>query len=481
MLKAAAGGALGAMVLPESTQAAAPSGSATQSSAARRFPSGFRWGTATSSYQIEGAAKVDGRGPTIWDTFCRVPGKVKGGATGDIANDHYHRYKEDVRLMKSLGVDCYRFSIAWSRVFPQGRGAVNQKGLDFYSRLVDELLANGIAPFATLYHWDLPQALQDRHGGWESRDVAQAFGDYAAVVAQRLSDRVKHFFTTNELLAFIELGYGNGVHAPGLSLPRGRLNQTRHHAVLGHGLAAQAIRAHGRSGTQIGLAENINVVVPLSETPENIRAAEIATREVNAGYLTVILEGRYTDAFLAAAGAEAPKFTADDLKIISTPLDFVGVNIYRPAHYVRASAKPPGYQDLPMNASHPRMASSWHQFDPVSIYWGVRHVANVWRAKEIYVTENGCAASDGIAADGNVYDMDRVMFLRSHLAELQRASAEGAPVRGYFLWSLMDNFEWADGYDMRFGVVYVDFATQRRTPKASAGYYREVVAQNRVL
>src|SRR5882672_4127489 len=273
-----------------------------------RFPEGFRWGTATSAYQIEGATEADGRGPSIWDTFAKLPGKIQGGANADIACDHYHRYKEDVALMKALGVSTYRFSIAWPRLFPEGRGAPNPKGLAFYDRLVDELLANGIMPFATLYHWDLPQALQDR-GGWESRDTVEAFADYAGFVAAKLGDRVGHFFTLNEMRTFIELGYGNGSFAPGLVLPKARLYQARHHAVLGHGLAVQAVRANGRGNIKVGMAENIMAALPAVETLKNIHAAELATREMNAAYLTVMLEGRYTDAYLAAAGADAPRFT----------------------------------------------------------------------------------------------------------------------------------------------------------------------------
>jgi beta-glucosidase len=417
----------------------------------------------------------------VWDTFSHTPGKTKDNATGDVAVDHYHRYKQDVQLIKALGAKVYRFSIAWPRVFPEGTGAPNPKGLDFYNRLVDELLANGIEPFATLYHWDLPQALQDRVGGWESRDTAQAFADYAGYVAQRLTDRVKHIFTLNELWAFVELGYGTGVHAPGLKLPPGRLNQTRHHAVLGHGLAVQAIRATARPGTKVGPAENVTVCVPVIETPEHVRAAERAMRELNAGYLTVILEGRYTESFLASAGANAPKFTPDDLKAIASPIDLVGINIYTPQHYVRAVDAAPGFASVPFPPSYPRMASPWLNIGPEALYWGPRHLAKVWNVSDIHITENGCSAADVPATDGTVYDTDRVMFLRNYLTQLQRATSEGVPVRSYFLWSLMDNFEWADGYDHRFGLHYVDYATQRRTPKLSALFYREVLARNAVV
>ncbi|MEP6923789.1 MAG: GH1 family beta-glucosidase [Pyrinomonadaceae bacterium] len=474
-------GTLGAAAIPafgKSGRMAAET-PAPESQNAGKFPPGFLWGSATASYQVEGAVKEDGRGATIWDTFSHTPGKVVDNATGDIADDHYHRYKEDVQLMKALGVKSYRFSIAWSRVFPEGSGAPNPKGLDFYNHLVDELLANGIEPFATLYHWDLPQTLQDNGGGWESRDTSKAFGDYAGYVAKRLSDRVSNFFTINEFGAFVELGYRWGVHAPGVKLPPARFNQTRHHAVLGHGLAVQAIRANAKSSTRVGLAENMTICVPVIETPEHIEAATRATREQNAQYMTVIQEGKYTDAYLAAAGANAPKFTPEDLKTISSPLDFVGINIYTP-QYVRADGSAIGFQVVPHPASFPHMISPWLFVGPEALYWGPRHVAKIWGAKEIYITENGCSSSDIPAADGIVYDTDRVMYLRNYLTQLQRATSEGIPVKGYFLWSLMDNFEWADGYSNRFGLHYVDYKTQKRTPKLSASFYREVIARNGV-
>jgi len=291
------------------------------------FPAGFLWGTATSAYQIEGAVNEDGRGASIWDRYAHTRGKILDHSNADVANDHYHLYKEDVRLMKALGAKAYRFSIAWPRVFPEGAGSPNPKGLDFYNRLLDELLANGIEPFATMYHWDLPEALQDRLGGWVSRDTAKAFADYAGYVAERLSDRVKHFFTVNECSRLVHLGYGAGLDAPGLRLPQAKLNQVRHNVALGHGLAVQAVRAHGRVGTRVGPAENIVTCIPAIETPANIRAAEIATRQLNAGYLTVMLEGKYTDEFLASAGNNAPKYTAEDLSIISSAIDFVGLNV----------------------------------------------------------------------------------------------------------------------------------------------------------
>jgi beta-glucosidase len=442
------------------------------------FPRGFLWGTATSAYQIEGAVDEDGRGPSIWDGFAHTPGKILDHSHADRANDHYHRYKEDVQLMKALGAKAYRFSIAWPRVFAQGIGAPNPKGFDFYNRLLDELLANGIEPFATLYHWDLPQALQDRYGGWESRDTAKAFGDYAGYVAERLSDRVKHFFTINESSRFVDAGYGGGPDAPGLNLPPNRLNQVRHHVALGHGLAVQAIRAHGRPGTKVGPAENIVVCVPAIETPENIRAAEIATREMNGGYLTVILEGKYTEGFLAYAGENAPKYSPEDLGIIASPVDYVGINVYTPNYYVTAAEDVHGFALVPFPASFPHMSSTWLKIGPEALYWAPRHVAKIWGVKAIYITENGSSASDDPTVDGNVYDLDRVMYLRNYLTQLRRATSEGVPVQGYFLWSLMDNFEWSDGLEKRYGLYRVDFDTQRRTPKLSASFYREIIARN---
>jgi beta-glucosidase len=448
--------------------------------AAGSFPEGFVWGTATSAYQIEGAVNEDGRGRSIWDTFAHTPGRIADHSNADRANDHYHRYKADVGLIRDLGVKAYRFSIAWSRVFPQGAGAPNPKGLDFYNRLVDELLANGIEPYATLYHWDLPQALQDRVGGWQSSETSKAFADYAGYVAERLSDRVKNIFTLNEAGRFVNFGYGWNIDAPGLKLPAAKLNQVRHHVALAHGLAVQAIRARGRAGTRVGPAENIAACVPAIDTPENIRAAEIATRELNSGFLGVILEGKYTDGFLEYAGADAPKFTADELKIISSPNDFVGLNIYAPQFYVVASGGKPGFKVMPFPASFPHMNSEWLRVGPETIYWVPRLAAKIWNIDTIYISENGTSSTDKPAADGSVSDLDRIMYLRNYLTQLQRATAEGVPVRGYFLWSLMDNFEWIFGFQKRFGLYHVDFDTEVRTPKLSASFYRDVIAKNAV-
>jgi beta-glucosidase len=474
--------ALGLSMLSAESALAQSSGDsgARNRTASPAFPTGFLWGTATSAYQVEGAVNEDGRGPSIWDRFVHTPGTISDRSNGDTATDHYRLYKEDIQLMKALGTKAYRFSIAWPRVFPDGAGAPNPKGLDFYNRLVDELLANGIQPFATLYHWDLPQALQDRFGGWTSRDTSKAFADYAAHVAGRLSDRVTHFFTINECSRLVHLGHEFGSDAPGLKLSPSDVKQVRHHVALGHGLAVQAIRANGRAGIKVGPAENAVSCIPAIETSANIRAAEMATRELNAGYLTVMMEGKYTDAYLAKAGSDAPKFTPEDLRIIASPIDFVGLNVYMPDHYVVAADNERGFTLAPFPASFPHMKASWLRPGPEAIYWSPRHVAKLWNVKSIYITENGTSGSDQAAADGTIYDVDRIMYLRNYLTQLQRATSEGVPVHGYFLWSLMDNFEWSDGYEQRFGLYHVDFGTKRRTPKLSAAFYRETIARNAV-
>jgi beta-glucosidase len=462
----------------ESSPSAAAAGQSSPITAPllRSFPPGFLWGSATASYQVEGAVHEDGRGPSIWDTFSHLPGKTHGGDTGDVADDHYHRYKEDIALMKALGLKTYRFSIAWSRVFPTGRGVPNPKGLDFYKRMLDELHGAGIEPYCTLFHWDLPQALEDK-GGWQNRDTAVAFADYAGYTAKQLSDRISHFMTMNELDSFVELGYGTGMFAPGLKLELGALAQVRHYSVLAHGMAVQSIRAAAKAGTKVGLAQDAKATAPVIENEENIRAARIAMREENAEYLTVIMDGKYTDAYLKRLGPAAPKFTPEELKIIASPIDFLGLNCYT-ADYVRAAANEIGYEAVHNPASFPHMYSDWLFVAPEAIYWLPKLVADIWGVKEIYITENGCSSDDHIAPDGHIYDSDRVMYLRNYLTQLQRATADGVPVKGYFLWSLLDNYEWADGYSKRFGITYVDFQTQKRTPKMSYDFYKTVIARN---
>lgn len=471
------GVAAGAASLPTPASALSPSEAPAVTGGAHQFPEGFLWGSATASYQVEGAVHADGRGVSIWDTFSHTPGKTFDGDTGDVADDDYDRYKEDIQLMKALGLHTCRFSIAWPRIFPDGTGAPNPKGLDHYNRFVDELLANGIQPFATLYHWDLPQALEDK-GGWQSHAISEAFAHYAGYVTARLSDRVRHFMTTNEISTFTELGYGTGRFAPGLKLGRAGLAQVCHNAVLGHGLAVQAIRASARPGTKIGLAENIIAVTPVMNTPEHIHAAAVAMREENAQYMNVIQEGHYTDAYLKRLGADAPAFTAEDLKIISSKLDFAGINIYQPTYVRACETAPDGYAVVPPPASYPHMYSPWITIGPEALYWAPKLSAQIWNIPEIYITENGASSADVLTPEGTVLDTDRVMYLRNYLTQLHRSVSEGVPVKGYFLWSLLDNYEWADGYEKRFGIHYVDFKTQKRTPKLSAAFYKDVIARN---
>ena len=440
------------------------------------FPKDFRWGCATAAYQIEGAVDEDGRGKTNWDIFSHTPGQVANNDNGDVACDSYHRYAEDIELLKNLGVRNYRLSIAWSRIFPEGRGKPNQKGVDHYNKVIDALLAAGIEPHVTMFHWDLPAALP---GGWQNRDTAYALADYSGYVASQLSDRVHHFMTVNELRCFTDQGYGSGIKAPGLKLPQAEVNQVRHHGILGHGLAVQAIRAHSKPGTQVGLADNTVFFLPAFDTPEHIAAAKKATRENNAMFMTAIMEGRYIDEYLKQEGDAAPKVEPGDMKIISSPLDFVGLNIYAP-EWVRADDSPAGYKYIPHIPSSPRMASPWLVVGPEVAYWGVRLTSELWNPKAIYITENGASADDPVV-DGHIDDADRIMYLRNYVGQFQHAVAEGYPLKGYFLWSLLDNFEWADGYGKRFGLHYVDFATQKRTPKLSAAWYKEVIRQNRVV
>ncbi len=465
----AATAALAGVSLPEFSFAQSPP-------ADQRFPQGFVWGCATAAYQIEGGVHEGGRGASIWDIFSHTPGKIHYGDTGDVADDSYHLYKEDVRLMKNLGVAAYRMSIAWPRIFPNGTGQPNAAGLDYYKRVLDELEANNITRYVTLFHWDLPAALP---GGWQSRATAQAFADYAGYVARQLSDRVQHFMTTNEFSSFTDLGYQKGQFAPGLQLPAAQVNQVRHHAILAHGLGVQAVRANAPSA-QVGIAENATAFVPVIEDEPNIEAARRATRIENAPFLTAVLEGKYLDAYLENEGANAPHVEPGDMKAIGSPLDFVGLNAYAP-YYVRADGSPKGYAIVPRQASYPHMASPWIAVAPELMYWAVRIACDLWHPRAIYITENGCSADDVLTAKGTIEDTDRVMYLRNHLTHLRRATAEGFPVKGYFVWSLLDNFEWADGYSKRFGIHYVDFKTEKRTPKLSAEWYRHVIAANAVL
>lgn len=438
------------------------------------FPKDFLWGAATASFQVEGYPLADGAGPSNWHVFSHLPGRVANDHNGDISAAQYLKYKEDVRLMKWMGLGAYRFSISWSRVFPEGEGRINPKGLDYYDRLIDELLANGIQPWATMFHWDLPQALEDKYGGWRSKDTAKAFGDYVAYVGSRIGDRVKNYFTVNEIFCFTRLGYENGVFAPGLKLDRKTVAQTVHNGCLAHGYGVKALRENVENAN-IGLAENMSPTVPVYPDAEHIAAARTAFRHHSADKLTVMMEGAYPDFWLESMGSDAPEFNDEELSLIGQKLDFVGINIYAPA-FVRADpGSKHGFADVEFPESYPRMNMPWLRICPDITYWTPRFLKELWNVDAVYVTENGCAAMDKYSPDGEIYDTDRVMYLQNHFRCAARAVEEGWPLKGYFVWSLLDNFEWACGYEKRFGLVYVNYQTLERTPKLSAKYYREVI------
>lgn len=452
------------------------------------FPSDFIWGTATAAYQIEGAIAADGRKPSVWDTFSATPGRTLNGDTGAIACDHYHRFSTDLDLMAELGVKHYRFSLAWPRIIPDGRGAVNEAGIDFYKRLLDGLRDRGITPHVTLFHWDSPQALEERYGSWRSREMAYDFADYVTAVVQRLGDRVTHWMTINEIICFTHMGYGVGkdpVHAPGTVVQRPKdVWQTSHHALLGHGLACQAIRAASPQPCSVALVDNFSATVPLTETPADIAAAQAAfsTYAYNGGVLVPALTGAYSSELLAQLGEEAPDIQAGDLEIIHQPLDALGFNFYTTT-YVQAADNERGYEVLEFPPSYPRMHMPWLQVVPEGLYWGIRHVSETLGRADlpILITENGCAAQDTLTADGRVLDSDRIFYLRQHFKAACRAIHEGYPLKGYFIWSLMDNFEWAWGYDRRFGLIYTDYETQKRIPKASYHWYQACIRESRVV
>jgi beta-glucosidase len=453
-----------------------------------QFPPDFRWGAATAAYQIEGAVTAEGRQPSVWDTFSATPGKVLNGDTGAIACDHYHRFHDDIQLMVGLGIRDYRFSIAWPRIIPDGRGAVNQAGIDFYQRLVDGLLAAGITPHATLFHWDSPQALEDRYGSWQSREMAQDFADYVTVVVQNLGDRVSNWMTLNEIVCFTHMGYAvnhDPPHAPGTRVKTIKATwQTSHHALLAHGLACQAIRATTPQPCKITLVDNPAVPVPISESPENIAAAlrSFPLCGTNGGIIFPALTGAYSAELLEHLGADAPDIQAGDLEIIHQPLDALGLNIYT-GTYVRAADNAQGFEFLNYPQGYPRLHMPWLWLVPEALYWAARHVSDRLDRPELslVITENGCAADDAVTPQGEVLDCDRIFYLRQYLKAVHRGVAEGYPIQGYFLWSLLDNFEWAWGYDRRFGITYVDYSTQQRIPKASFHWYAECIRQNRVV
>ena len=447
--------------------------------AGRQFPEGFRWGTATASYQIEGAVNEDGRGPSIWDTFSHTPGKTLNGDTGDIADDHYHRWPEDVWLMRELGLNAYRFSIAWPRILPYGTGEINQKGLDFYDRLVDGLLANGITPFVTLYHWDLPQALQDR-GGWAVRETTEAYANYVDVVVQRLGDRVQYWITHNEPWVVAYIGHFTGQHAPGIRDIATAL-QVAHHLLLSHGLAVQVIRAR-QSNAQVGITLNLSPVHPASPSEEDVRAAQLADMGLNRFFLDAVFGKGYPAELVAAYGPFAPRVEADDLRIIAVPIDFLGVNYYAP-QFVRSVSydrHPLGIETLgpeELARRNYQLTEMGWPVVPDGLYELLTRIHRDYAPRAIYITENGAALPDRLER-ARVDDPQRIAYLHQHLVAAHRAIEEGVPLRGYFVWSLLDNFEWAFGYSKRFGLIYVDYDTLIRVPKASYSWYQRVTQTN---
>jgi beta-glucosidase len=437
------------------------------------FPEDFVWGCATASYQIEGAWDEDGKGESIWDRFSHTPDHVRDGDTGDVACDHYHRYRGDVALMKELGLQSYRFSIAWPRIFPSGKGQVNQKGLDFYSRLVDELLAAGIMPFPTLYHWDLPQALQDE-GGWANRETAQHFAEYAATVVDHLGDRVKRWLIFNEPWVFTILGYMAGVHPPGLRDPALAL-RTTHVVNLAQGLAARSMRATGKV-EGLGTAFSMGGAYPASDSEEDRAAAERHFRFNNLWFLETVQNGRYPEAYVGGLEPEQFSVQPGDMEIVRAPLDFIGINLYTRS----VVAHDPQNRNLGARAVHlpdvERTDFAWEVY-PEALHDVIMRISRDYQ-RPIYITENGCSYGDGPDERGVVDDQRRVSFYQRYIAQVARAIEAGADVRGYYAWSLYDNFEWSMGYSQRFGMVHVDFPTQRRTIKRSGHWYRDVIANN---
>ncbi|GAA1867994.1 GH1 family beta-glucosidase [Asanoa iriomotensis] len=446
------------------------------------FPPGFLWGAATAAYQIEGAAAEDGRTPSIWDTFSHTPGRTVGGDTGDVACDHYHRWRDDVKLMSAMGLRSYRFSLSWPRIQPGGSGPASQRGLDFYRALVDELLDNGIEPWVTLYHWDLPQELEDA-GGWPARDTARRFADYATLAHDALGDRVRLWTTFNEPWCSAFLGYGSGVHAPGRSDP-GDAVRAAHHLLLGHGLAAQAVGP-------IGITLNLYAISPASSAEVDLDAARRIDGMANRIFLDPLLRGAYPADVVAdlAPVSDMSHVRDGDLELISTPLPMLGVNYYSrhvvagpvpgvtPSPCWRKQTSWPGSEDVRfVTRGFPVTDMNW-EIDAPGLVETLTRLAAEYPAVPLYVTENGAAFVDQVV-DGEVADPQRVAYFDAHLRACHEAITAGVPLRGYFAWSLMDNFEWAWGYTKRFGLIHVDYATQLRTPKTSARWYAEVIRRN---
>ncbi|GAK51359.1 beta-glucosidase [Candidatus Moduliflexus flocculans] len=445
------------------------------------FPENFVWGVAAAAYQIEGAAYDEGKGLSVWDMFCRKPGAVWNGHTGDVACDHYHRYQEDVALMKELGLPAYRLSVSWPRVLPQGVGAVNEKGLDFYDRLIDELLAANITPYVTLFHWDYPLELF-RRGGWLNPDSPEWFADYTRLMVERLSDRVRHWMTYNEPRVFVGLGHEIGRHAPGLQFGLPDVLQMCHHVMLSHGRGVQTIRAYSKTPSQVGCVVTTGFQqMPATNRPEDIEAAREAMFSIStpncfhtALWLDPILLGRYPDTAYSTYGDAMPVIHDGDLATMHQPLDFIGLNIYFGEQYAAGSDGRP--EKVPFPAGHPQTAFRWF-VTPEALYWGPKFVYERYGVP-VMITENGLSNLDWVSTDGKVHDPQRIDFLRRYLIELRRACADGVDVRGYFQWSILDNFEWAEGYKERFGLVHVDYQTQKRTPKDSAFWYKSIIASN---
>lgn len=446
------------------------------------FKSDFIWGAAASSYQIEGAWNEDGKGLSVWDMMTRQKGRVWEDHTGDVACDHYHRYREDVALMAEIGIHAYRFSIAWPRVLPRGTGPVNAAGMGFYDRLVDELLAKNIQPWATLFHWDYPYDLFLR-GGWLNPDSPKWFADYTAVVADRLSDRVTHWMTLNEPQCFIGLGHlgREHPHAPGLKLGMEETLLAAHHCLLAHGLGVQVLRARAKKKPIIGWAPVGKVCYPATSAPEDVEAARRATFAVdgnncwsNSWFADPCVLGHYPEEGLQAYGKAVPAFTTADMENICQPLDFYGVNIYSGVPVKAGAGGSP--ELIPFPEGYPHTHCTW-KVAPESLYWGPRFLAERYKLP-VVITENGMSNSDVVSLDGRVHDPQRIDFLNRYLLALRRAVADGVAVRGYFHWSIMDNFEWAEGYKHRFGLIHIDYQTQKRTLKDSAYWYRDVIKTN---
>ena len=438
-----------------------------------QFPEGFVWGTATSAYQIEGAWNEDGKGPSVWDTFSHTPGKVLNGDTGDVACDHYHRYREDVALMRQLHLGAYRFSISWPRVLPAGRAAVNPAGLDFYDRLVDELCRNGIRPVVTLYHWDLPQALEDA-GGWANRETAKWFGEFASLMGRRLGDRVSLWITLNEPLAVVLAGYIMGIHAPGKQDVALAL-QVSHHLNLAHGWAVPALRA-AAPGARVGITHVSMPVYPATSNEADELAARRCDNFINRWFWEPALRGAYPQEAWNDLGALVPRIESGDLDHLAPPIDFFGHNSYTRT-VVRDEPNVPIVRAVPVRQEgRPHTDMDWEVY-PQHLFDALTRIHRDYGPMDIYITENGAAYPDRVV-DGRVRDLERVAYLRDHLREAARAIAAGVPLRGYFCWSLLDNFEWNFGFSKRFGIVYVDFATQRRIVKDSGFFFAEVAANN---